>query len=164
MNDVYPLLPKWKWAYAGTTTLFYTLVFMAVFYARIESTSLVCSLILGMVLLPVIAIQLSAFELIVLPEGLRFRNGGRVVFAKWNELTEIQEIRYLLFLKVSRVFVLQPTKNQTAIHPLASWSHGIDPVVDTRHSAFIPLSLFADRWRESELGDRIRQCAPHLFQ
>ena len=30
-------------------------------------------------------------------------------------------------------------------------------------SRFIPLSCFANNWRESELGQQIKQYAPHLF-
>ena len=29
---------------------------------------------------------------------------------------------------------------------------------------FIPLSCFADNWSESELGQQIKQYAPHLFE
>jgi hypothetical protein len=41
---------------------------------------------------------------------------------------------------------------------------GIETYMGYGQKVFIPVSLFSDNWRESELGQQIKQYAPHLFQ
>ena len=84
--------------------------------------------------------------------GIQYRTFGRSVFAHWKNLERIGATRRANNLE--GVFAsLQPENTKV-------WLPGIS----LGKEIFIPLAIFADNWRDSDLGKRIKQYAPHLFE
>ncbi len=99
-------------------------------------------------------------HIVVNDQGIEY-NTNRVVFkAIWKDLEKLssgwhEQIKQegiivdKLKLKTTNSFQQLPTKEY---------------FLSKTTKAFIPLSCFADKWRDSELGQQIKQYAPHLFE
>ncbi len=84
-------------------------------------------------------------------DGIQYHAFGRSLFIRWENLKRLG--------KTGRdhtegVFAsYQPTDAKVWL-----------PGMPFGEEAFIPLSIFAENWRDSELGQQIKQSAPHLFE
>jgi hypothetical protein len=159
------MLPKWRWLFAILLATFEVAILSLLMYHRyhrIGNTTFTCGSVFGLICL-VIALKSTNYVILIFENGLKIRDAGGVVEARWDELTEIQEKRFFLW-KITGLFVLTPTRNEI---PLSIYKRGLNTIsfpINIQRSAFIPLTLFADDWRNSDLGQQIKQHAPHLFE
>jgi len=84
-------------------------------------------------------------KLVVARKGIEYHVGLSHIEASWKDIEKIVS-RWDLFPKTEGLIV-----PKTGDLPLLL------------SKLFIPLSLFAENWRESELGLEIKKHAPHLF-
>jgi hypothetical protein len=83
--------------------------------------------------------------------GIQYRTFGRSVFVRWKNLERIGTTSRAN--NIEGVFAsLQPEDTKV-------WLPGIS----LGKNFFIPLAIFADNWRDSDIGKQIKQYAPHLF-
>lgn len=103
-------------------------------------------------------------ESIVLTENnIVYTTSGITIRAYWNDIEEIKRIFIYVFgsrqdclvIDQSKVKITSTDLRGQFLSPLsAGWN---------LQKAIIPLSHFAPNWRDSELGQQIKQYAPHLF-
>lgn len=93
-------------------------------------------------------------------EGLEY-NGPDLAFrTKWKNIESISAGWHFPF-RAEGVIV------DKSVIQVRKMSFGVIkryPVWGFSQNVFIPLSCFSDNWRDSELGQLIKQCAPHLFK
>ena len=85
-------------------------------------------------------------KLVVARKGIEYHVGLSRIEASWKDIERIVS-RWDLFPQTEGLIV-----PKTGDLPLLL------------SKLFIPLSLFAENWRESELGQEIKKHAPHLFE
>ena len=85
-------------------------------------------------------------KLVVARKGIEYHVGLSRIEASWKDIEKIVS-RWDLFPHTEGLIV-----PKTGDLPLLL------------SKLFIPVSLFAENWRESELGQEIRKHAPHLFE
>jgi len=88
-------------------------------------------------------------KLVVSPDGISLEQAGFSLFVKWEDMDRIAFHR---FLGVSYEGIFTPREK---VIFKGFWSYGKE----------VPINLFryGDDWRNSELGQQIKQYAPHLF-
>lgn len=92
-------------------------------------------------------------KIIITPEEITFQRLGMVVTVKWNDLQRIDTYQ---FVNSPQESIFAP-KSRAVI---TGWqSFGV-----YGKEVYIPLEDFVKNWRDSELGQQIKQYAPHLFQ
>ena len=85
-------------------------------------------------------------KLVVARSGIVYHVGWSRIEARWKDIEKIVS-RWDLFPRTEGLIVPKTGELPLLLSKL-----------------FIPLSLFAENWRESELGQEIRKHAPHLFE
>jgi hypothetical protein len=90
--------------------------------------------------------------------GIEYHKFGLTLNVKWENIEKINEYWSIPFRQEG--LCIDPDQIRITEWWLGSY---------TSHSGwsrkvFIPLSTFADNWRDSELGQQIKQYAPHLFE
>jgi hypothetical protein len=85
-------------------------------------------------------------KLVVARSGIEYHVGLSRIRARWKDVEKIAS-RWDLFPRTEGLIVPKTGELPLLLSKL-----------------FIPLSLFAENWRESELGLEIRKHAPHLFE
>ena len=85
-------------------------------------------------------------KLVVARSGIIYHVGWSRIEARWKDIERIVS-RWDVFPLTEGVIVPKTGELPLLLSKL-----------------FIPLSLFAENWRESELGQEIRKHAPHLFE
>jgi hypothetical protein len=84
--------------------------------------------------------------------GIQYHTFGRSIFVRWANLERIGATSRAK--NIEGVFApCQPDDTRV-------WLPGIP----LGKEIFIPLAIFADNWRDSNLGQQIKQYAPHLFE
>jgi len=98
-------------------------------------------------------------NLSVSEEGIEY-NGPDIVFGtKWENVESISVGWHFPF-KVEGVIV------DKSLIRLIKMPFGVTkryPTWGVSQTVFIPVSCFSNNWRDSELGQQIKQYAPHLF-
>lgn len=89
-------------------------------------------------------------KIMVSPSGIRHTAFGYEVFTSWTNLVRIGKTR--LGNREGIYLSRQPGDVRT-------WLIG----TSIGQELFIPISIFADNWSESELGQQIKRYAPQLF-
>ena len=113
------------------------------------------------------AIKNITSEHIVLSDtGIEYHRFGATYNVNWENLEEINTRWIILPL-----LMMPPKQEGICIDPslirITEWWLGYDTCYSYERwnkEMFIPLSIFSENWRESELGRQIKQYAPHLFQ
>jgi hypothetical protein len=156
----YSLTAKWKFFYGVYALL--GIVGMYNFLRRLFVTGDQNSI--GSIIILVIEILVFAYVTVsggysLLKTHIQFSNGKfeyRTFLisysAKWNEISKIETKKNRF--KQEGIYI----KSQTAKGSPVIGKHpdGLD--------VFIPIFMFLESWRESELGQQIKQYAPHLFE
>jgi hypothetical protein len=84
--------------------------------------------------------------------GIQYHTFGSSVFVRWANLERIGATSRAK--NIEGVFAsCQPEDTKVWL-----------PGMSLGKEVFIPLAIFADNWRDSELAQRIKQSAPHLFE
>ena len=122
--------------------------------SRSASNLLACLLIyfLGLFLLPIYSIF---NEHIILTENeITFCRLGLEFKTRWGNIEAIGVFLFQegLYIDKSKIKIMK-------------WFLGtIETYMGLGQEVFIPLSFYSTHWRDSELGQQIKQYAPHLFE
>jgi len=93
-------------------------------------------------------------------EGIEYEGPDVAFGIKWENIEKVSTGWYFpvkpegLVVDKSSIRVTKMTIGTVKRFPL--WA--------SSQEVFIPLSCFSDNWRDSELGQQIKQYAPHLFE
>jgi hypothetical protein len=115
------------------------------FTGRLHITPLIGGLLGGCLSMAVAMLGVIFNQRIVINHrGIDYRVGWVRIESKWAEME-----------RIASQWDLFPTEG------IVVPKSGSIPLLLSKR--FIPLSLFAENWRQSELGGHIKQYAPHLF-
>jgi hypothetical protein len=90
--------------------------------------------------------------------GIEYHRFGLTFNVKWENIEEINTYWQIpfrqegLYIDPDLIRITQWSLGSYKAH--SGWSR----------KSFIPLSIFSENWRDSELGQQIKQYAPHLFE
>jgi hypothetical protein len=90
--------------------------------------------------------------------GIIFNTAHNKTKAAWSDVEKTSSSLWWFF-KTDGLFVIKSEFNSKSL----SFSSLFDKSWLNRRR-FIPLGIFSDNWRDSELGQQIKQYAPHLFK
>lgn len=149
----YYLTTQWKiiifsWSVIYTGLVFGLFAYFLRFFLVLYLFFVVISLVSTMY-------YLNTAKIIVTENGIEYH--APLVFAIEVVWGTIEEIKYYWFregLFVERTSINVKYANRNTYATFMGYGR----------SAFIPLSSFSDNWRDSELGQQIKQYAPHLFE
>jgi hypothetical protein len=100
-------------------------------------------------------------HIVVSEKGIEYHSPWLILVAKWESIEKISYYWHNGF----RYECLLIDNSLTRIK---KWSfperYPPTPLEGFPHKTIIPLSCYADNWRNSELGQQIKQYAPHLFE
>jgi hypothetical protein len=91
---------------------------------------------------------------ILSPDGFQYHTLGYSFRTDWKNLQQTGNRWQGLIYKFEGVFVRYFSDDLKVWLPGVIWGKEI----------FVPLSMFSDPWSNSDLGQQIKQYAPHLFQ
>jgi hypothetical protein len=94
--------------------------------------------------------------LVISGDGIKYNLYNRAVTARWIETEGISRTT-----KIENLIINKPPYNKANFLFSLFPSNALKKI---KTKSYIPLSWFADNWRDSELGQQIRQYAPHLFE
>jgi len=105
--------------------------------------------------------QIRNEHLLISENGIEYRSPWMMVEAKWEDIERISQHWYHGLL--NECLVVDNSKAR-----IKKWKfparYPPSPYGFFSQKTIFPLSSFADNWRDSELGQQIKQHAPHLFQ
>lgn len=100
-------------------------------------------------------------HLVVSEKGVEYYSPWLILESKWES---IEKISYYWHNGL-RVESLLIDNSQIRVKKWSFPDRGpLTPLEGFPRKTIIPLSCYADNWRNSELGQQIKQNAPHLFQ
>jgi len=129
---------------AGFVILFAALLF------KVLPISALIFFFLG-ILLGYSAIQI---RLVISPEGIEYHQVGYSICSTWNNVAQIGN------MPAGRLTVEGLILHEPALY-VGIWLSKVN-YIQTR-GRLIPLSLFKHNWLDNEIGQDIKQYAPHLF-
>ena len=101
-------------------------------------------------------------EYLVVSEHIcSYHRFGAVFEVKWKNVKK-PEYRWHLDM-LSRQECLIIDKQNIKIKKMAFWGRWYTRRAFNLQETFIPVACFADNWRDSKLGQQIKEYAPHLF-
>ena len=161
MDNQYYVTQKWKWYY-GIMSLVFITGFLALLWGILNpaepmNAQKICSLPIPALFSLFIAFQFiyGFFQNITLSsDGIYYRSFGYNAFIAWENTKNIGTYSRAFWHFAGIYF-------DKAAGELEVWFPG---AYFGRSEVFIPLSLFSENWRDSELGQQIKQYAPHLFE
>ncbi len=155
----YYLTSFWKYYSSLSSSVLFWFVFGALAFHRGYYDFVVLTSILGLVDTALRYASIPASRIIVSKQGIVWHSTGFTLQASWED---VQKISYRVY-----GFSLQEglAVRRLSVH-INNFGVGYlpNPWQIPPFRPFIPLSCFLDHWRDSELGDEIKQHAPHLFQ
>lgn len=160
MENKFEVLSKWKWVYgicAGACFVIFVLMFYLIFTEETNTFQQVCAFpfySLSSFFLGLLSIYGYFQSVKIASTKIYYRTIGYNVEIEWHNIKRIGEYKNL-FWKYEGLYLNKSEGAVTVWFPGARFD---------RPEVFIPLSVFADNWRDSELGQKIKQYAPHLFQ
>lgn len=97
----------------------------------------------------------------ITPETIEYNTPGMILVVKWKDIEEISHCwRFLIRQECLVLDRSNSTIKEWALYA-NTYSH---PLKNYLQSVAIPLSCFSENWRDTELGQQIKQYAPHLFE
>ena len=100
-------------------------------------------------------------HLVVSEKGIEYYSPWLIMEAKWEKIEKIST-NWHNCLRVESLLI---DNSQIRIKKWTFPDRGPStPLEKFPHKTIIPISCFADNWRDSELGQQIKQYAPHLFE
>jgi len=96
-------------------------------------------------------------HVLVTHSRIEYKSFGYILCSNWANTKQIASIGTLGL--INGIYIIPDSINKWVKLPI-KWLVNIN----SRGEYFIPLSTFDDNWRDSELGQQIKQYAPHLFQ
>ncbi len=101
--------------------------------------------------------------LIVTSETIKYKNAGIVVETSWNMIEDVEKIFLWSSWTKQDCLVVDNSNIKISTAPFA-WLLSPETKPFNIQKAVIPLSCFAEDWRNSEIGQQIKEYAPHLFK
>ena len=163
-SKTYYLTKRFTRLYAGIFILVNIVFFGAMIgffnYAPHDSPELLSCFFVYVLGFVIVSLFISFYKvanehIIVSENGIEYHSPGTVVEANWKGIEKIA-YRWHDYLRVECLVV------DAANFKIKNWS-SFERNFPAFSSTNFPLSCFAENWRESELGEQIRQYAPHLF-
>jgi len=160
MENQFHVTSKWMWVYgvfAGICLAGFLAMFIAIFDKEATETQRICSFpftSLGYLYFALQSIYGYYQTITMDPNKIYFRTFGLNVEINWHKIKRIG-IYKNFFWRYEGLYLGKSDGNVTVWFPGARFANS---------EVFIPLSIFAENWRDSELGQQIKQRAPHLFQ
>jgi hypothetical protein len=155
----YYLTSFWKYYSSLSSSVLFWFVLGAVAYQWKYLDFVFLTSMLGLADTALRFSSMPASRIVVSQKGIIWHSTGFTLWASWED---VQKISYRVYgfslqegLAVRKLSV--QINNRGVGYLPTPWQ--IPPF-----KPFIPLSCFLDHWRDSELGDEIKQYAPHLFQ
>ena len=93
-------------------------------------------------------------------EGIEYQGPDVAFKTKWEHIEKISSGSYFP-IKIEGMIV---DKSSIKVAKMAFGTIKRFPSWGFSQRVFIPLSCFSEDWRDSELGQQIKQYAPHLFE
>jgi len=93
-------------------------------------------------------------------DGIMYHSMYSTIKANWTNVETVKIGRWWLF-KLQGLILDNPEVKMRSFVSSVSLRISRSFISSKR---FIPLSCFSDNWRDSELGQQIKQHAPHLFE
>lgn len=144
----YHLTPRFKILYAITSILILLLVFKMI-------PSYYCIGFFAIFMLFIMVSNIRGERITLSDSDIQYHRPGLTFNAKWKDIEGIG--KNLLIPILYEGLLIDPDQIRMSewwLGSYANWSR----------KAFIPLSCFSNNWRDSELGQQIKQHAPHLFE
>lgn len=100
-------------------------------------------------------------HIVVSENGIEYYTPWLIVETKWTSVEKVSFFWHNGF----RYECLLVDNSQTRIRKWAfPERYPPTPFIGMCNKTIFPISCFADNWRDSELGQQIKQYAPHLFE
>ena len=157
MNSYY--LTKYSKRIYSTTLLIAFLAFSGLCFYLLQDIIYMQIFFLEFGLFSIYAVfQKIKNEHIVLAEqGIEFHTPGVIFETRWEDIKHIS--KYWHFGFVQECLVIDNSRIR-----MRKWYGHIPAPIFSSMKTLIPLSSFSENWRDSELGQQIKQYAPHLFE
>lgn len=111
----------------------------------------------GFFIIGVILAIVDIYEqrIVINQQGIMYYGVGFAIEVEWKN-----------FMKIDADFLLgEEGLFVSRSHVIAKFQYfNLKPYKGFREKFFVPLSRFQKNWRDSELGQQIKQYAPHLFE
>jgi len=148
----YYLTAKFKILYAIMPILILVLLF------KIFAPNYVCLGIYGIPILFISFKNITSAHVILSDNGIEYHRLGLTFNVKWENIEKIG-IYYPIPYRLEGLFV------DHSLIKLKEWWLGTFAIYGGwGRRAFIPLSSFSNNWRDSLLGQQMKQYAPELFE
>jgi hypothetical protein len=157
--QTYNLTNRYKYRYLLLGSLVYSFMWGLFAYIARGTCILIYFLGAGTVSIFLLIYKNSQEHVVVSEKGIEYSRPGLILEAKWEGVSKVATYWHQGF----RQECLLIDNSQVRIK---KWSLGSipGPFEFVPRNTIIPLSCFSDNWRDSELGQQIKQYAPHLFQ
>ena len=103
-------------------------------------------------------------SILVAENEITYTTSGITIQAHWNDIEVIKRIFIYAFGSRQDCLVIDRSKVKITSTDLRGWFLSPLSAGWNLQKTIIPLSHFAENWHDSELGQHIKQHAPHLFE
>ena len=150
--NIYYLTSKFKIVYAIISILVFALLF------KIFAPNYICLGIYGSFILLTSFKNIVSEKIVISDKGIEYHRLGLTFNIKWENIEEINT-HWSVPFKQEGLYI-----DPDLIRITEWWSGSYKAYGGWGRKAFIPLSKFSEDWRNSQLGQQIKQYAPHLFE
>jgi hypothetical protein len=160
----YELTAKYKTFYILISLIaFVPLAIFAYLFRNILCFNLVLYLfiLLGIVRL---AYWIQNESIVISENGIIYKTSGITIETSWNAIEEIKKTFIFVFFTRQECLIVDQSKIRIVSTSVLGIYLSPIPAGLNLQKAIIPLSHFSDNWRDSDLGQQIKQLAPHLFE
>ena|SRR5690349_11236571 len=155
MKTEYKVRSGWSWFFRieGILWILATFYLLYIWLMNTDKTSLsVFLLFMFCGFVGMLSLYRGYSEQVILSvNGIQYRTFGYSVYTPWKNVKRAGTSR-LGFYKFDGIFITYFSNDMDVWLPCIF-----------EKEIFIPLGVFSKDWRESELGEHIKQYAPHLF-
>ena len=151
MNNYY-LTSKFKILYAIIAALLTILAYI------LFSPFYICVAIFAIIIFAMFFKNIISEKIVISDKGIEYHRLGLTFNTRWEYVREIDTKWFPPFQQEGILL------DSDQIRITEWWTGNYKPYGGLSGKSFIPLSKFSENWRDSELGQQIRQHAPHLFE
>ena len=160
----YELTKKYKAFYILTSVpAFVPAVIFAYLSQKILCLNLFAYLIIGIGIIRLVYwIRNESIE--ISEKSIVYKTSGLTIETSWNNIEDIKRVFIPVFFTRQECLTIDQSKIKIISTSLLGMF--ISPISAglNLQKAIIPLSHFSDNWRDSDIGQQIKQLAPHLFE
>lgn len=134
------------------------LVGLTLYFVPTTSCLIPCAILLWVINIPITIRGGNKEYLITNDNTIEYHRLGASFEVNWNDIEKISYRSYLY----TRQECLVTDQSKLKIKSMSFWGSWYE--LNSGNNTSIPISCFAENWRDSELGQQIKQYAPHLFE